>query len=130
MEATRLSMCWRYNFTIWTHSQHNLQQRKTKKQSSKYLHTMKFTAEWSMDMVTFLKPTVILDRDMINQITNSHGQLSLPIELPPTAVYYLIPLPSPPMVMYGMQYVGQIEDRVPTHSRSLTTSFLAATALG
>ena len=72
-----------------------------------------------MDMATFLKPTMILDRDMINQITNSHGQLSLPIELPPTAVYYLIPLPSPPMMICGMQYVGEAEDRVPTQSSAL-----------
>ena len=75
-------------------------------------------------MVTFLKPTVILDRDIIDPITNSHIQMLLPIELPPTAEHYLIPLPSPPMVICGMQYVGETEDRVPTQSSALTTCLI------
>ena len=36
-------------------------------------HTIRFTAEWSMDMITFLKHRVILDRDMINPVTNSYN---------------------------------------------------------
>ena len=69
-------------------------------------------------MVTFLKTAAILDRDMISPITNSHIQMSLPIELPPTAEHYLIPLPSPPMVICGMQYVGETESALHTRVSS------------
>ena len=69
-------------------------------------------------MVTFLKITLILDRNMIKLITNSHVQMSLAIELPPTAEHYLIPLPNPPMVICGMQYVGETESALHTRVSS------------
>ena len=58
-------------------------------ESDQFHHTIKFTAEWSGERVSFLDTTVILDNTTIHTDLHTKPTVPLPSKLPPETLHQL-----------------------------------------